>query len=245
MNTERFHRAPAAALGLLLCALTGMQVQATTSYPYQSCFEIASKMHDVPVDLLLAVAATESAWDPDARSHANAHGIMQIQWPGTARHLGVKRVSELYNPCLNIELGSRYLREMLDLNDGNVELALASYNYGPGRISRADRIPDGAKGYADKVTSHQARISQASFTASDSLIVASGVVFDSGTRAERFAKSLNKQIDNATFSTVRESNGEHRVQMKVKDGGLSSTDVATLEALGWSELGEVQPGETQ
>ena len=45
-------------------------------YPYQSCFEIASRMHDVPVDLLLAVAATESAWDPDARSHANAHGIM-------------------------------------------------------------------------------------------------------------------------------------------------------------------------
>lgn len=211
---------------------------AERSYPYQSCFEIASRMHGVPVDLLLAVAATESAWDPDARSHANAHGIMQIQWPGTARHLGVKRVAELYNPCLNIELGSRYLRELLDANGGDVERALAAYNYGPGRIGRSPELPDGARAYASKVAGHQNRIAADSAAVGERLVVARGVVFGSSTRAERFANALNAQISGARFEAIRETNGEHRVQMQLAEGGLSSTDVATLEALGWAKLGE-------
>ena len=190
------------------------------------------------MDLLLAVAATESAWNPDARSHANAHGIMQIQWPGTARHLGVTRVAELYNPCLNIELGARYLRELLDANDGNVERALAAYNYGPGRIKRAKTLPAGAIGYARKVAAHQSRISDQSTARSNKQIVARGVVFESGTRAEHFARSLNAQINSARFSAIRESNGQHLVQMHVGDQGLSTTDVATLDALGWANLGE-------
>ncbi|HEY5647358.1 MAG TPA: lytic transglycosylase domain-containing protein [Pseudomonadales bacterium] len=225
-----------AVFGLCLSALAVARSDA--GYPYQSCFEIASRMHDVPVDLLLAVAATESAWDPDARSHANAHGIMQIQWPGTARHLGVTRLSELYNPCLNIELGSRYLRELLDANGGDVERALAAYNYGPGRIARAEELPGGAKAYASKVAYHQSRISAKSAQAGAQLIVAQGVVFGSGTRARHFARSLNDRIQGARFETVRESNGEHRVLMHVAEGGLSSTDVATLTALGWSTLGD-------
>lgn len=227
------------ALGLLSWVLTGAAgASPDESYPYQSCFEIASRMHDVPVDLLLAVAATESAWDPDARSHANAHGIMQIQWPGTARHLGVRRVSELYNPCLNIELGSRYLRELLDANNGDVERALAAYNYGPGRIAKSGELPGGAKAYASKVAQHQSRISAKSMKAGELLVVAKGVVFESGTRAAHFARTLNARIDGASFEPVRESNGQHRVLMRVKEGGLSSTDVATLDALGWSNLGD-------
>ena len=177
----------AALLAVLL--IPGLLSAAERSYPYQSCFEIASRMHDVPVDLLLAVAATESAWDPDARSHANAHGIMQIQWPGTARHLGVTRVAELYNPCLNIELGTRYLRELLDANGGDVQRALASYNYGPGRISRSPELPDGAVAYASKVAGHQSRIAADSAAAGERMLVARGVVFESSTRARRFASA--------------------------------------------------------
>ena len=64
---------------LMLLLLPPTLVEASVKrYPYQSCFEVASRMHKVPLDLLLAVAATESDWDADARSHANAHGIMQI-----------------------------------------------------------------------------------------------------------------------------------------------------------------------
>ena len=230
-------------LAKAFCLITVMSLPTIASaadkaYPYQSCFEIASRMHDVPVDLLLAVAATESAWDPDARSHANAHGIMQIQWPGTAKHLGVSRVAELYNPCLNIELGTRYLRELLDANGGDVQRALAAYNYGPGRISRSPELPDGAVAYASKVAGHQTRISADTAATGKKLAVARGVVFESSTRAARFAKALNAQITGARFEAVRETSGEHRVQMHVAEAGLSSTDVATLEALGWSNLGE-------
>lgn len=222
---------------IVFLPLSAPAAMATMSYPYQSCFEVASKMHDVPVDLLLAVAATESDWDPDARSHANAHGIMQIQWPGTARHLGVRRVAELYNPCLNIELGARYLRELIDANRGDVELALASYNYGPGAISRSAELPEGAKQYAARVAQHQKRINAKNFDAIDRLVIPRGVLFESGTRAERFARSLNKRIDNADFTAIRESDGTHRVQMTVSEGGLTTNDIATLEALGWSNLG--------
>lgn len=210
---------------------------ASSSYPYQSCFEVAARMHDVPVDLLLAVAATESAWDPDARSHANAHGIMQIQWPGTARHLGVKRVAELYNPCLNIELGSRYLRELLNTSDGDLVRALAAYNYGPGRIFRADSIPAGALAYARKVEEHRSRIRRTNFAAAQQLVAARGVPFESATRARRFARLLNEQIEGASFNTVRDANGHHRVQMQVAEEGLTSTDVSRLETLGWANLG--------
>ena len=240
---ERFTLGP--VLLMLLCSVSVVFIgpaaaarSSTETYPYQSCFEIAARMHEVPVDLLLAVAATESAWNPDARSQANAHGIMQIQWPGTARHLGVTRVAELYNPCLNIELGARYLRELLDASDGDVQRALAAYNYGPGRIKRAKTLPAGAIGYASKVAAHQSRISQQSTAISDKQIVARGVVFESSTRAEHFARALNGQIKTARFSAIRESNGQHRVQMHVSDKGLSTTDVATLDALGWSSLGE-------
>ncbi len=226
-------------LGLLGWSFASHAAASTDeTYPYQSCFEIAARMHDVPVDLLLAVARTESALDPDARSNANAHGIMQIQWPGTARHLGVRRVSELYNPCLNIELGSRYLRELLDANGGDVERALAAYNYGPGRIAQSTELPGGAKAYASKVAHHQSRISEKTAQAGQRMVVAKGVVFESGTRAERFARTLNDRIQGARFESVRESNGSHRVLMHVSESGLTSTDVATLDALGWSNLGD-------
>ncbi|MEM8765891.1 MAG: lytic transglycosylase domain-containing protein [Pseudomonadota bacterium] len=231
----------AAAALIVLCLGSSWSARAWASqdnYPYQSCFEIASRMHDVPVDLLLAVAATESAWDPGARSHANAHGIMQIQWPGTARHLGVTRVAELYNPCLNIELGTRYLRELLDQSNGDVERALAAYNYGPTRISRETTLPSGAVAYANKVAGHQAKISAKTMAAGEELIEAPGIVFESGTRANRFAQTLNDRIDGARFVAIRESDGTHRVQMHVADSGLTSTDVTTLETLGWSNIGE-------
>lgn len=238
MNAFRLEALLPAVPVVLLLSVLAVSAHARAGYPYQSCFEIAARMHDVPVDLLLAVATTESAMNPDARSHANAHGIMQIQWPGTARHLGVKRVAELYNPCLNIELGSRYLKELLDASGGDVERALAAYNYGPGRIGSAATLPDGAKRYAGTVAGHQARIASEGAEVGERLVVARGVVFESGTRAERFARSLNERIDNAIFTAVREQSGEHRVQMQVSGQGLSATDIVTLEALGWSGLGD-------
>lgn len=214
---------------------------AAAANPYQSCFNTASRLHDVPVDLLLAVAATESALDPDARSAANAHGIMQIQWPGTAKHLGVQRVSELYNPCLNIELGARYLKELLDANGGDVQRALAAYNYGPTRINASRTLPDGAIRYAATVAGHQKRMGLSAVAQKNAMLTSAstreGVTFDSKVRAENFARVLNGRISSAEFNSRPDKAGRHVVAMTVADSGLSSSDLATLTALGWNQLG--------
>jgi len=124
-------------------------------FPHSRCFKAAALAHDLPETLLLAVARGESDFEPTARSKANAHGVMQIQWPATANHLGIYRLSELYDPCTNIDAGTRYLKEMLQRFDGNLHLALAAYNYGPGRIeANVTDIPAGARWYSDYIFRH-------------------------------------------------------------------------------------------
>ncbi len=221
---------------LALCVVLTVRAEAASGYPYQSCFEIASRMHDMPLDVLLAVAAAESAWDPDARSHANAHGIMQIQWPGTARHLGVTRVSELYNPCLNIELGARYLRELLDRNGGDLERALAAYNYGPSRIEGVAVLPEGASRYVATVSGQRRRILAAADAGAGGAPVmpaGDGVMrFDHAARARGYAASLNAQVTTAEFRWAETDDG-YAVSMHVADAGLSFGDRLLLQGLGW------------
>ncbi len=87
--------------------------------------------------LLAALVWTESGFRADAVSHAGAYGMSQLM-PGTARGLGV----DPRDPVQNLTGGARYLARQLDAF-GSVELALAAYNAGPGRVSRAGgRIPD-------------------------------------------------------------------------------------------------------
>lgn len=234
-------------LFVTLLLLTGLLLSVrleAAGYPYQGCFEVASRLHDVPLDVLLAVAAAESAWDPDARSHANAHGIMQIQWPGTARHLGVTRVSELYNPCLNIELGARYLRELLDRNDGDLERALAAYNYGPSRIEGVAELPAGASRYVATVSGQRERILRSAGAAaaaggpggSGGPAADAVMRFDHAARARRYAQTLNDRVASARFTWAALDDG-YAVSMQVADGGLSFADLTLLRTLGWPGLG--------
>lgn len=124
-------------------------------FPFSSCFKAAAATYDLPETLLLAIARGESDFDPTARSKANAHGVMQILWPGTANHLGIFRLTELYDPCTNIDAGARYFKELLGRFHGNLHLALAAYNYGPERIaSDPDNIPEGARWYSDYIFRH-------------------------------------------------------------------------------------------
>ena len=124
-------------------------------FPHETCFRVAALEYGLPYALLLAVARGESDFDEMARSRANAHGVMQILWPVTANHLGIFRLSELYEPCVNIDAGARYLNEMLERYDDDIHLALAAYNYGPERISRnGENIPDGASWYSGYILRH-------------------------------------------------------------------------------------------
>lgn len=132
-------------------------LKTSTQFPHQACFEEAAKTHAVPATLALAVSRGESNFDPRAVSSADAVGMMQILWPVTAKHLGITDRELLYEPCINIEAGVRYLREMLDRYDNNVHLTLAAYNYGPGRIkpgAEASTIPDGAAWYSGYIYNH-------------------------------------------------------------------------------------------
>ncbi len=127
------------------------------SYPHEPCFRRAARESELPLSLLLAVARGESDFDTRARSSANAYGLMQIQWPGTARHLGIRRLRDLYDPCTNVRAGARYLRELLDRYDGDLHLALAAYNYGPSRIrvnAGGNDIPEGARWYSGYIYRH-------------------------------------------------------------------------------------------
>ena len=139
-------------------ALTETSIRPSYQFPHASCFRAAAVAHDVPESLLLAVARGESDFEETARSKANAHGVMQIQWPGTAQHLGVNRLSDLYDPCTNIDAGAKYLKELMGRYNGSIHLALAAYNYGPGRITtNGGNIPDGARWYSGYIYRHENR----------------------------------------------------------------------------------------
>ena len=95
------------------------------------------------VPLLLAMIRQESAFDTTARSWAGARGLMQVM-PATAselaQRLGLPYSRErLDDPAYSVQLGSRYFRQVLDMFDGEVELALAGYNAGPYRIRKLVR----------------------------------------------------------------------------------------------------------
>ncbi len=215
--------------------------------PYTHCFTASSAKHSIPVVLLQAVVATESNWNPRARSHANAHGLMQIQWPGTAKHLGVRRISQLYKPCTNIDLGARYLRELLDRYDGDERRALAAYNYGPGRIAATGRIPQGADTYVATVRRHRSSlagtqgVSGSTKKADVSQAVVSDAVtqkqriatFTSHSRAERFADLLRRRVPRGTFSVSVAQVGRYELWLTEGFEALNADDRILLTSLGW------------
>ena len=96
-----------------------------------------SQRYDLSPALLEALVWQESRWRENAVSHAGARGLAQLM-PGTARYLGVNPD----DPMQNLEGGARYLREQLDRFDQNLEKALAAYNAGPGRVIRANGVPN-------------------------------------------------------------------------------------------------------
>ncbi|WP_232601295.1 murein transglycosylase [Photobacterium carnosum] len=111
-------------------------------------FDFFGKQRNIPTSTMMALARQESALNIHARSHVGASGLMQLM-PATAAETAkkldykYKGKQSLFNPSVNIRLGSAYLEMMLKRNDDNRIYAFASYNAGPGRVSQWKKVTDG------------------------------------------------------------------------------------------------------
>ncbi len=97
----------------------------------------AARQHGLDPRLVAAVARRESAFEANAVSNVGACGIMQLM-PATAQYLGVTNV---FDARQNIFGGARYLRTLLDTFGGDLDLALAAYNAGPGAVQKYRGVP--------------------------------------------------------------------------------------------------------
>ena len=100
-------------------------------------FQEAANTYGVPVNLLKAVGMAESNFNQYAQSGAGAQGVMQLM-PATAASLGV---SDPFDARQNIMGGAKLLAQNLSMYGGNVDLALAAYNAGPGNVAAYGGVP--------------------------------------------------------------------------------------------------------
>lgn len=104
---------------------------------YDQIISQAASLYNLPEKLIKSVIKQESNFNPEATSYAGATGLMQLM-PATARGLGVDDATD---PEQNIMGGSKYLSQMMARYDGDIQVALAAYNAGPGNVDKYNGIP--------------------------------------------------------------------------------------------------------
>lgn len=126
---------------------------------YSSFINTAAQRYKLAPELIQAIIKVESSFNPFAISEKGAMGLMQLM-PQTAREM---KVAAPFEAEENIMGGSRYLRKMLDLFNGDLRLGLAAYNAGPNRVlengHRVPKIPE-TEQYVQKVLHEYGKIRQ-------------------------------------------------------------------------------------
>ena len=126
---------------------------------YSAIVESAARAHGVDSALVHAVISAESGYNPSAVSRTGARGLMQLM-PATAERYGVQNIMD---PTENIVAGVKYLRDLLTMFQGNLELTVAAYNAGENAVHKyGDRVPPYAEtmGYVPKVLAFYRKFQQ-------------------------------------------------------------------------------------
>ena len=207
-------------LGLLTTLLTAT-ASATRDYnadDIQRLIIAEAKRQNVPTSLALAIAKVESDFDHQALRHAGAKGVMQIM-PRTAEQVfGVSR-HRLFEPDVNIELGVKFIKKLLQRYDGRLDIALSHYNGGSGVKNKYGvlRVMPVTRGYVDKVLAIQQKFLRFN---------------DQGTFASQINQSSIHNVDNvSSVNNVGNTAQKFQAGAKVIDTYPENTQVETLRAL--------------
>jgi soluble lytic murein transglycosylase-like protein len=125
--------------GLRTVSVGSVASGAVSSELFDALIVSAARAHGQDVSLLRAIIHVESGFNPSAVSPKGAIGLMQLM-PATARRVGVDTQRRaLFDPATNINAGARYLRMLMDMFSGRLELAIAAYNAGESAVLRHRR----------------------------------------------------------------------------------------------------------
>jgi len=136
-GTERFTTEPEPGARVFLRTSYTNARRPSMTVPYSDSIRAAAADNGLEAELVTAVIAAESNFDPRAMSKRGARGLMQLM-PATATELGVR---DVWDPDQNIRGGTEHLARLMGKYGGDVSLALAAYNAGEGTVDRHGGVP--------------------------------------------------------------------------------------------------------
>jgi len=194
--------------------------------PYHDSAIRAATEAGVDPNLFAALIRKESGWDPSAVSPKGASGLTQVM-PDTARDpgFGIKPLANPGDPDEQLRFGAQYLKAMLDRYGGDVDRALAAYNWGPGNADNwsgsAEDLPDETRGYISDITNEDySRLA--------------GIINNS-------ADSPNGQTGSRIADNMRE-NAETEKKQSRNYGGLVAAGLQAMETGNMASLGSAFAG---